>query len=399
MITVNSRIGIKRFAESFQKVYVYGAGRWGTEVIKYLLKQETKNLSILVSRKEGCPQEILGIRVLEITEVSLNDECGVIIGTRKKYEEEIIQEIVRVGNPRILKIDEIESVLSNSHKRAWVQKRNKIEITSSIGCSVNCRFCPQETLRCAYFKENRDRCRLMLMEDFQTCINHTPEDTIITFSGFAEPFLNPNAVDMIRYAADTGRDIQLFTTLVGLTVNQLKLIEDIPFLLVVLHLPDEEGYANIPITDEYKETLKYILTLKKNGRNFVDSANCQGTPDNNVVKIIDGRICIDNKQLIDRAGNLSDAVLLHSERKRGKILCKMSSEQTHWVLLPDGTVTLCCNDFGMQHVLGNLLESTFLEIKEGAAYKNIRRRMLDTCDESMLCRTCHEACSLKVTME
>lgn len=399
MITVNSRIGIKRFAESFPKVYIYGAGRWGTEVIKYLLKQETKNLSILVSRKEGCPQEILGIRVLEITEVSLNDECGVIIGTQKKYEEEIIQEIVRVGNPSILKIDEIESVLSNTTTRAWVQKRNKIEITSRIGCSVNCRFCPQETLRRAYFKDNRDRCRLMLMEDFKTCINHTPEDTIITFSGFAEPFLHPNAVDLIRYAADTGRDIQLFTTLVGLTVDQLKLIEDIPFLLVVLHLPDEEGYANIPMTDEYKETLKYILTLENNGRNFVDSANCQGTPNKNVVKIIDGRICIDNKQLVDRAGNLDDEVLLHSERKHGKLLCKMSSEQTHWVLLPDGTVTLCCNDFGMQHVLGNLLESTFLEIKEGASYKNIRRQMLDTCDESMLCRACHEACSLKAIME
>lgn len=399
MITVNSRIGIKRFAESFQKVYVYGAGRWGTEVIKYLLKQDTKNLSILVSRKEECPQEILGIRVLEITEVSLNDECGVIIGTQKKYEEEIIREIVRIGNPSILKIDEIESVLSNITTRVWVKKRNKIEITSRIGCSVNCRFCPQETLHRAYFKENRDRCRLMLMEDFQTCINHTPEDTIITFSGFAEPFLHPNAVDMILYAAGTGRDIQLFTTLVGLTVNQLKLIEDIPFLMVVLHLPDEEGYANIPMTDEYKETLKYILTLKNNGRNFVDVANCQGTPNKNVVKIIDGRIRIDNKQLHDRAGNLDDAVLLHSERKHGKLLCEMSSEQTHWVLLPDGTVTLCCNDFGMQHVLGNLLESTFLEIKEGSAYKNVRRQMLDTCDESMLCRTCHEACSLKDTME
>lgn len=239
----------------------------------------------------------------------------------------------------------------------------------------------------------------MSLEDYKKCIEHTPEDTIITFSGFAEPFLHPHAVDMIRYAADTGRDIQLFTTLVGLNVDQLKYIKDIPFLFVVLHLPDEEGYANIPVTDEYKETLEYILNLKNNGRPFIDSANCQGTPDRNILKIIDGRIHIDNRQLVDRAGNLNNVTLLHSERKNGRIFCKMSSDQTHWVLLPDGTVTLCCNDFGMQHVLGNLLESTFLEIKEGSAYKNIRRQMLDADDDSLLCRNCLEACSISNDME
>ena len=62
-------------------------------------------------------------------------------------------------------------------------------------------------------------------------------------------------------------------------------------------------------------------------------------------------------------------------------------------------MTLCCNDFGMQHVLGNLLESTFFEIKEGMAYKNIRRQMLDVYDGNILCRNCHEACSIKEDME
>lgn len=398
MVTVDSLIQIKRFAESFQRVYVYGAGKWGTEVVRYLLKQGIADLSVIVSCKEN-QQEILGVRIFEITEVSLDEKCGVVIGTQKKYEEEIVQAIVKAGNPSILKIDEIESVLSNVGRRVWVRKRNKIEITSRIGCSVNCRYCPQEVLCHAYFKGDSDRCSLMSMENFIKCIEHTPEDTIITFSGFVEPFLHPDAVDMIRYVADTGRDMQLFTTMVGLNADKLRQIKDIPFLYVVVHLPDEEGYANIPITEEYKETLEYIISLKNNGRPFVDCANCQGTPDGNMMEIIDGRIPIDDRQLIDRAGNLKDAALLHSERKSGRLFCRMSSEQTHWVLLPDGTVTLCCNDFGMQHVLGNLLESTFPEIKEGAAYKKIRRQMLDPNDESMLCRNCLEACNIDEDME
>lgn len=399
--TVNSLIKVKRFAESFPKIYVYGAGKWGTEVTKYLLKvgKQCADLSIVVSHKENCPQEILGIKVLEITEVLMDNTCGVIVGTQKKYQEEIIQEIVRVGNPSILIIDEIESVLLNIGSRAWVSKRNKIEVTSKIGCSINCKYCPQGTLIQAYYKENRNRCSVMTMEDYKKCIDHTPEDTIITFSGFVEPFLHPDAVSMLQYAADIGRDIQLFTTLVGLNVAQLKKIEDIPFLFIVLHLPDAEGYANIPITDTYKETLEYILNLKNNGRSFVDRANCQGTPDRDIMKIIDGRIHIDDGQLIDRAGNLNDTVLLHCGRKSGKLICRMSTEQTHWVLLPDGTVTLCCNDFGMQHVLGNLLESTFLEIQDSAAYKSIRRQMSDIHDEKILCRNCNEAFCIKDDME
>lgn len=394
IISVNSLIKIKRFAESFAKIYVYGAGKWGTEVTRYLLKQGITGFSIVVSHKESCPQEILGIKILEITEVLLDDKCGVIIGTQKIYEEEIVHEIVKVGKPNILKIDEIESVLSNSDQGAWIRKRNKIEITSRIGCSINCRYCPQELLCCSYFKRNKNRCSQMTMETFKKCIEHTPEDTVITFSGFAEPFLNPDTINMICYAADIGRDMELFTTLVGMNVDQLRLIEDISFLLVVLHLPDEEGFANIPVTDEYRETIRYILNMENNSRPFVDYANCQGTPDRNIMKMINGRIRIGNCQLNDRAGNLNDGILLHSERKNGRLFCKRSPKQTHWVLLPDGTVTLCCNDFGLQHVLGNLLESTFLEIREGAVYKNVRRQMIDIYDESMLCRNCLEACSM-----
>ena len=58
----------------------------------------------------------------------------------------------------------------------------------------------------------------------------------------------------------------------------------------------------------------------------------------------------------------------------------------HWVLLPDGTVVLCCMDFGMEHVIGNLLENTYGEIIDGQPYKNLRKEMLYGGD--ILCRKC-----------
>lgn len=49
---------------------------------------------------------------------------------------------------------------------------------------------------------------------------------------------------MVKYAYESGHDVRLFTTLQGLSLAQFHEIEDIPFRLVVLHLPDQKGYAH-----------------------------------------------------------------------------------------------------------------------------------------------------------
>ena len=57
---------------------------------------------------------------------------------------------------------------------------------------------------------------------------------------------------------------------------------------------------------------------------------------------------------------------------------------------PDGRVVLCNFDFGMKHVLGNLLEETYEEIMNGECMRRIVEAMDgDQCD--LLCRRCNFA--------
>ena len=46
----------------------------------------------------------------------------------------------------------------------------------------------------------------------------------------------------------------------------------------------------------------------------------------------------------------------------GGYYCNRALRMNHNVLLPNGDVVLCCMDFGMQHVLGNLKRQSYEEI-------------------------------------
>ena len=120
--------------------------------------------------------------------------------------------------------------------------RLMMEITTSAGCSVSCKFCPQKTFLQAYKSEVRK----LSLQDFQKALENVPDDTIIIFSGFAEPFLNTDCTKMILHAHEEGHQISLFTTGTGLTLEDVSAIRKIPFSGFphggfVLHLADDEG--------------------------------------------------------------------------------------------------------------------------------------------------------------
>ena len=42
-------------------------------------------------------------------------------------------------------------------------------------------------------------------------------------------------------------------------------------------------------------------------------------------------------------------------------------------MFPDGTLVVCCQDYGMKHVLGNLLEESWEEIRAGKEFQYFRK--------------------------
>lgn len=264
-----------------------------------------------------------------------------------------------------------------------------LEITTRIGCNVNCRFCPQSLLMDVYFKENKDRDKLMSLETFSKCLEKLPINYRVVFSGFSEPLLNPDCIEMIKLACQSGRQVDLYTTLVGATGDVIDQICDIPFRSVILHVADQYGYARIPVSDQYyKNVEKLINTRKKDGARLIDKCSSQAEPDPRIAEICSGKydiltICH------DRAGNLTGSGLFKAEYLTGPIRCVMGSKPRRSVLLPDGTLVLCCMDFGTKHVLGNLLENSYDEIMNGQEMQKVEQEMEESRNgESVLCRRC-----------
>ena len=120
-----------------------------------------------------------------------------------------------------------------------------MEFTTSIdvknGCVVDCVFCPQRTLQESYKGE-----RFLSLDNFKLSLDKIPKEVRITFAGFTEPWLNPKCTDMVLYAHEKGHPISIFTTGIGMTLDDLEKIKHIPFAgapngSFTLHLPATES--------------------------------------------------------------------------------------------------------------------------------------------------------------
>jgi hypothetical protein len=202
---------------------------------------------------------------------------------------------------------------------------------------------------------------MLTLDNFKAALLKVPKNVAIHFSGFAEPFLNPQCLDMIEHAHSEGHKIVLYSTLVGLKSNGVERLRRCN-PEVILHLPDKLGNAKIPITDEYKITLDSVLkTLHVTSFYVMDE------------KFISN----------ERAGHCNDAPKRHV---RGWFYCeKLSTSQ--FVMLPNCDVVLCCMDYGLKHRLGNLLEQSWLDVVKSEAYQKVRANRFKM-DGNVLCRSC-----------
>ncbi|NTU60446.1 MAG: hypothetical protein HGA98_05250, partial [Deltaproteobacteria bacterium] len=125
-----------------------------------------------------------------------------------------------------------------------------LEVTTVFPCVNACRYCPQEQWRRAY----RGKARLSL-EEFRALLGRIPRDVRLDFSGFSEPFGNPDSSRMMRLACESGYDVALYTTLVGLRESDLDTLEGLHLYPCAVHLPDEE-YFTVKDRPRWLETFR-----------------------------------------------------------------------------------------------------------------------------------------------
>lgn len=385
---VKSYIDIVRTKQAEGKTLViYGAGKIAKGLYSFLKDSEITVNFFCVTEIADSSKELFGLPVCAMADVqeNINNNVCFLIGVGQGLHSEIVGVLKKNKISEFIKLPVGVSVLMDERFN-----RPLIQVTPKTGCNVNCHYCPQELYVKNYYSMPRPG--MMSLKDYKMCLDKVPKDAVIEFAGFVEPFLNPEAAEMMLYTASTGREVNLFTSLVGMTWNTWEKIKDIPFTLVVVHLPDVDGYANIPMTEEYWKILKAMVEGKKpTGNPFIDRVNSQSAINPKVMEVVGGRVHVDTTPLIDRAGNLESKKLRSGSVEYGPLFCSTAAKLNHNILLPDGSLVLCCMDFGMKHVLGNLLKEDYDDIMQGDVMNDIVSKMCVNKSKGLLCRTCVRA--------
>ncbi len=372
-----------------KKIYIYGAGKQAAPVADFYREKGVTVAGFCVTDQSANQKVLRNLPVCQVDEIPYEDkDTAFVCGVRVQLNEEIKEILNRNGYTNFLPASDLIRYLGSYGYSFYTKPM--MEITTRLGCSVNCRYCPQELFLREYMKAGNSE-KVLTCENFKICLDRLPADTLIEFAGFTEPFLNEQCMDMIAYAKQRGHKVNIFTTLVGLKPTQLDALLKMEFEEFVLHVPDKEGYAVIPMDESYMEMVERLAGAKKpDGSGFIDYACAQGTVPEEITGLLgdNTRIYV---VLNDRAGNLKDSCLYGKRGLGGRIRCELSKDINHNVLLPDGRVVLCSNDWGMKHVMGNLLHDTYEEILNGEEAAGIREAMERENGRFVLCRNCFQA--------
>jgi hypothetical protein len=267
-----------------------------------------------------------------------------------------------------------------------------MELTTMIGCPLMCTFCPQDNLRTNY----GDNTKYMQPMDLLAVLAKLPKNTRIDFSGMSEPWANPACTTMLEMVLYMGFKVAIYTTLYGMTDPESvrTVLEQHPdqVEVIMLHLPDAngnmKGWKN---SDEWQKAAAIItntkvpcgigaMTMDRNGIVHPDLQPMVGQ--------LAGWVghtradSLDTKQVEGQALSITP-------HNTFSLTCASTPFYDRNVLLPNGDVVLCCMDYNLKHVIGNLLEQTYDEVMQGDKLAEIvKMNEADGFDKCSICKSC-----------
>ena len=243
-----------------------------------------------------------------------------------------------------------------------------MEITTMIGCPLMCTFCPQDNLRTQYGTSTK----YMQPMDLMAVLAKLPKDTRIDFSGMSEPWANPECTMMLEMVLYLGFKVAIYTTLYGMENPERvkKVIEDHrnQIEVVMLHLPDAngnmKGWKN---SETWMKALRVMATIDVPCGVGAMTMDRSGAVHPNLQPIVGqlagwvGHTRADSLN-VEQIGGQVISMTPHNEFS---LTCKSTPFYDRNVLLPNGDVVLCCMDYDLKHVIGNLLTQTYEQVMQG----------------------------------
>lgn len=272
----------------------------------------------------------------------------------------------------------MESLLDKSRR-----SRKSLEITTVLGCNVKCSYCPQDTLIEAATSRSK---KVLKFDKFKQYLDNVPSDVAIHWTGYSEPCLVRDLDQMISYCHDRGHSQLISTTLSGHNASIKFVTQFKYFTSFTLHLPDDQGrMRGLDVNREYLDILKgAIPSLIDNNQNLdLLTFGSHFHPD---IEDLISSLNIPSTVIIDRRlhahsrTNLVDTTDLTSTPVKEETKPKPSTSKAPWfcsykrlnqpVLIPDGSLQLCCHDYRLSCKVGDLNESNYDSIIEHGKIKN-----------------------------
>lgn len=245
----------------------------------------------------------------------------------------------------------------------------------------------------------------------------TPTLSYLTFYFQGEPYLNPNFLDMVKYASGKGIYTATSTNAHYLDdENAQRTIESgLDRLIISIDGTSQETYESYRIggkIDKVIEGTKNILKWRKDLRSatphvvfqfLVVRPNEHQVPE--VYKLAKqlgvDRVALKTAQVYDfRNGSelipTMDKYSRYRKDSDGNYSIKNELMNHCWkmwhscVITWDGKVVPCCFDKDAHHVMGDLSLKSFEEIWRSEAYHQFRTSLLQSRSEIEMCKNCTE---------
>jgi len=235
-----------------------------------------------------------------------------------------------------------------------------------------CTYCPQDDYIKSFKSNYPDEFKVLTQEVFLDCIKNISPTVLIKWTGFTEPLYSKDIQFFCEYLYAHGYQQSISTTLKG-TKNSVEWFVNHAhmFSQITLHLPDSDGLMKCKVDQSYISNFESILSNPNTPLDKIDFFLIGESFEKNIEKIIskyikdrviDKKMVIKAKVLNTRNSSVTlDSSGLKNVEFRSKVK-KTKSEEFYCayrrlnqgVLLPNGEVALCCQDYKLEYILGDV---------------------------------------------
>lgn len=287
-----------------------------------------------------------------------------------------------------------------------------ISIEPTTSCNLRCPECPSGLrqfsrpigmLEPAFFKSSIDALYKELI--------------YLTFYFQGEPYLNPNFLDMVKYASDKKIYTSTSTNAHYLSEEQAEktVKSGLDRLIISIDGTTQEVYEQYRVGGQLNKVIegtKNIIAAKQKLKSQTPHVVFQFLvvrPNEHQLNDVEqlakelgvDEVLFKTAQVYDyENGNplipINEKYSRYKKLANGKYVIKNELLNQCWrmwsacVVTWDGVIVPCCFDKDAKHQLGDLKKQTFKEVWDSAKYQDFRKRILKSRKEIDICQNCSE---------